>query len=139
MQKLNIILPAHNEHGNINPIYNEIIAALSGCKYDYEILFVDDGSTDDTLIQIKNFANSDPKVKFIELSRNFGHQNALKAGIDAVNADVVIMMDCDLQHPPYLIKELLKNYELGYEIVRTHRVDAISTGFFKAKTSNFSF
>ena len=105
MKKLSIILPAHNEHGNINPIYKEIVVALSGCKYDYEILFVDDGSTDDTLNQIKNLTNSDSKVKFIELSRNFGHQNALKAGIDATNADVVIMMDCDLQQPPYLIIE----------------------------------
>jgi dolichol-phosphate mannosyltransferase len=139
MQKLNVILPAHNEHGNINPIYNEIVTALSGCKYDYEILFIDDGSTDDTLIQIKNLANSDPKVKFIELSRNFGHQNALKAGIDATNADIVIMMDCDLQHPPYLIKELLKNYELGNDIVRTHRIDSNSTGFLKAKTSNLFY
>lgn len=108
MKKLNIVLPAHNEHANIIPIYNEIVVALSSCKYDYEILFVDDGSTDDTLIQIKNLANSDSKVKFIELSRNFGHQNALKAGIDATNADILIMMDCDLQHPPYIINELLK-------------------------------
>ncbi len=139
MQKLNIVLPAHNEHGNINPIYNEIIAVLSGCNYDYEILFIDDGSTDDTLIQIKNLANSDPKVKFIELSRNFGHQNALKAGIDATNADIVIMMDCDLQHPPYLINELLKNHKLGYDIVRTHRIDPNSTGFLKAKTSSLFY
>ena len=139
MQKLNIILPAHNEYGNINPIYNEIVVALSSCKYDYEILFVDDGSTDDTLSQIKNLAIADPKVKFIELSRNFGHQNALKAGIDATNADIMIMMDCDMQHPPHLINELLRNYELGYEIVRTHRVDHLSTGFFKTKTSNLFY
>lgn len=139
MKKLNIVLPAHNEHANIIPIYNEIVVALSSCKYDYEILFVDDGSTDDTLIQIKNLANSDSKVKFIELSRNFGHQNALKAGIDATNADILIMMDCDLQHPPYIINELLKNYELGNEIVRTHRVDHLSTGFLKAKTSNLFY
>jgi dolichol-phosphate mannosyltransferase len=63
----------------------------------------------------------------------------LKAGIDATNADIVIMMDCDLQHPPYLINELLKNYELGYEIVRTHRIDHFSTGFLKAKTSNIFY
>ena len=139
MKKLSIILPAHNEHGNINPIYKEIVVALSGCKYDYEILFVDDGSTDDTLNQIKNLTNSDSKVKFIELSRNFGHQNALKAGIDATNADIMIMMDCDMQHPPHLINELLRNYELGYEIVRTHRVDGNSVGFIKSKTSSLFY
>ena len=139
MKKLSIVLPAHNEHANIIPIYNEIVLALSECNYAYEILFVDDGSTDDTLSKIKNLAIADPKVKFIELSRNFGHQNALKAGIDATNADIMIMMDCDMQHPPHLINELLRNYELGYEIVRTHRVDHLSTGFFKTKTSNLFY
>jgi len=139
MQKLNIILPAHNEHGNINQIYNEIIFALNGGKYEYEILFIDDGSTDDTLARIKELAISDHKVKFIALSRNFGHQNALKAGIDATNADVVIMMDCDLQHPPHLINELLRNYELGYEIVRTNRIDHVATGILKSKTSNLFY
>lgn len=139
MKKLNIILPAHNEHQNIIPIYKEIVLALSNCKYAYEILFVDDGSTDDTLSQIKNLANTDNKVKFIELSRNFGHQNALKAGLDATNADIIIMMDCDLQHPPHLINELLRNYELGYDIVRTHRVDHVSTTYLKAKTSNIFY
>jgi len=127
MKKLNIVLPAHNEHNNISPIYNEIISALSGCNYAYEILFVDDGSTDDTLSKIKNLAIADPKVKFIELSRNFGHQNALKAGMDATNADIMI------------INELLRNYELGYDIVRTNRVDHNATGFFKAKTSTLFY
>ena len=139
MKKLSIVLPAHNEHANIIPIYNEILLALSVCNYAYEILFVDDGSTDDTLSQIKNLAIADPKVKFIELSRNFGHQNALKAGIDATNADIMIMMDCDMQHPPHLINELLRNYELGYEIVRTHRVDGNSVGFIKSKTSSLFY
>jgi len=139
MKKLSIVLPAHNEHNNIIPIYNEIISVLSGCNYAYEILFVDDGSTDDTLSKIKNLAIADPKVKFIELSRNFGHQNALKAGMDATNADIMIMMDCDLQHPPRLINELLRKYELGYDIVRTNRVDHNATGFFKAKTSTLFY
>ena len=100
MKKLSIVLPAHNEHNNIISIYNEIVLALSGCNYAYEILFVDDGSTDDTLSQIKNLASADPKVKFIELSRNFGHQNALKAGLDMCNADIIIMLDliCNIRH-----------------------------------------
>jgi len=113
--------------------------ALANCKYPYEILFIDDGSTDDTLAQIKALSATDSKVKFIELSRNFGHQNALKAGLDMCNADIIIMMDCDLQHPPHLINELLRNYELGYEIVRTHRVDGNSVGFIKSKTSSLFY
>jgi dolichol-phosphate mannosyltransferase len=136
---LEIILPAHNEQGNIVPIYNEIKEALAKTAYDYCILFVDDGSTDETLSQIKNLAKEDNKVKYIELSRNFGHQNAIKAGLDAAEADLIIMMDCDLQHPPYLINELLKQYELGYDIVRTHREENKSTGYFKRKTSNLFY
>ena len=139
MKKLSIVLPAHNEHNNISPIYKEIILALANCKYPYEILFIDDGSTDDTLAQIKALSAEDSKVKYIELSRNFGHQNALKAGLDMCNADIIIMMDCDLQHPPHLINELLRNYELGYEIVRTHRIDSKSVGFIKSKTSSLFY
>lgn len=139
MKKLNIVLPAYNEHNNISPIYEEIILALANCNYPYEILFVDDGSTDDTLSQIKALSAKDSKVKYIELSRNFGHQNALKAGLDMCNADIIIMMDCDLQHPPHLINELLRNYELGYEIVRTHRVDSKSVSFIKSKTSSLFY
>jgi dolichol-phosphate mannosyltransferase len=139
MKKLSIVLPAHNEHNNISPIYKEIILALANCDYPYEILFIDDGSTDDTLSQIKALSAEDSKVKYIELSRNFGHQNALKAGLDMCNADIIIMMDCDLQHPPHLINELLRNYELGYEIVRTHRVDGKSVSFIKSKTSSLFY
>ena len=138
-KKLDIILPAHNEYGNIKPIYNEIKEALGNTQYDYTIIFVDDGSKDDTLVQIKELASLDSSVKYIELSRNFGHQNALKAGIDASDAEIIIMMDCDLQHPPRLINELLKQYELGYDIVRTHRVENETAGYFKRKTSNLFY
>ena len=121
--KLEIILPAHNEEGNIRPIYDAILQVLRATNYRYTILFVDDGSTDDTLSRIKELANEDSKVKYIELSRNFGHQNAIKAGLDSTNADVVVMMDCDLQHPPSLLNELLNKYEQGYDIVRTVRIE----------------
>ena len=137
--KLEIILPAHNEYGNVIPIYEEIKQALEKTVYDYTILFVDDGSKDNTLSQIKELAKQDAKVKYIELSRNFGHQNAIKAGLDASTAEVIIMMDCDLQHPPYLINELLKQYELGYDIVRTHRVENETANYFKRKTSNLFY
>ena len=137
--KLEIILPAYNEEGNIRPIYEKIVWALETTDYAYTILFVDDGSTDKTLEQIKALATLDNKVKYIELSRNFGHQNAIKAGLDASTADVIIMMDCDLQHPPVLIKDLLRHYELGYDIVRTRRLENEAEGFIKRKTSNLFY
>lgn len=137
--KLEIILPAHNEEGNICPIYDAIVQVLSSTNYRYTILFVDDGSTDDTLSRIKELANGDSKVKYLELSRNFGHQNAIKAGLDSTNADVVVMMDCDLQHPPSLLNELLNKYEQGYDIVRTIRVENETAGFIKRKASNLFY
>lgn len=137
--KLEIILPAHNEEGNILPIYELIVLALASTNYQYTILFVEDGSTDKTLAQIKELAKLDAKVKYIQFSRNFGHQNAIKAGLDATFADVLIMMDCDLQHPPNLIKELLNKYEQGYDIVRTNRIENQASGFIKRKTSNLFY
>ena len=137
--KLEIILPAHNEEGNILPMYQEIVSALASTNYQYTILYVDDGSTDKTLYQIKDLAMQDTRVKYIEFSRNFGHQNAIKAGLDASFADVIIMMDCDLQHPPNLITELLNKYEQGYDIVRTNRVANETASFIKRKTSNLFY
>lgn len=136
---LDIILPAHNESDNINPIYQEIVQQLEGSNYQFQIFFVDDGSTDDTLEKITALAAKDDRVKYINLSRNFGHQNAIKAGLDHSTADIVIMMDCDLQHPPELLGIMLKEYENGYEIVRTHRHDAEHVGYLKRKTSELFY
>jgi glycosyltransferase involved in cell wall biosynthesis len=137
--RLQVLLPAHNESGNILPIHEEITRALDGKGYDYEILFVDDGSTDDTLDRIKSLASSDPRVKYLELSRNFGHQNAIKAGLDQTEAEILIMMDCDLQHPPTLIREMLEWHEKGYDIVRTRRKAAGHEGLLKKTTSRWFY
>lgn len=133
--KVDLILPAHNEEGNIRPIYEEIKNAMQNTDYDFQVFFVDDGSTDNTLQVVQDLSEEDHRVKFIELSRNFGHQNAIKAGLDHAEGSVVIMMDCDLQHPPELIPLMLKEYEKGNEIVRTHRKEAQHEGYLKKKTS----
>lgn len=140
MQKtLQLILPAHNESGNILPIYEEICAALFATQYDFEIIFINDGSTDDTLTKIKQLADRDQRVKYIHLSRNFGHQNAIKAGVDYCTAEAVIMMDCDLQHPPDLINTMLGYYEQGYDVVRTKRQESKEEGLLKRKFSNLFY
>lgn len=140
-QTITIVLPAHNESGNIIAIYDEIIAAMAQEEegYSYSILFVDDGSTDDTLQIIKDLSRRDTLVKFVELSRNFGHQNAIKAGLDAAFSDIIIMMDCDLQHPPRLINDMLRYYEMGYDIVRTHRQESNDVSYLKRKTSSLFY
>lgn len=137
--QLQVLLPAHNESGNIFPIYKEVTRALDGRGLDYSILFIDDGSTDDTLERIKSLASSDPCVKYIELSRNFGHQNAIKAGLDQSEADILITMDCDLQHPPSLIGEMLLWHSKGYDIVRTRRKPSSHEGLLKKATSRYFY
>lgn len=134
-----LILPAHNEEGNIRPIYESISKCLKDTCYDFSLIFIDDGSTDQTLAVIQSLAEHDNKVKYIELSRNFGHQYAIKAGLDHADTEIVIMMDCDLQHPPELIPMMLKEHERGYEIVRTRRKEADHEIFLKKKTSSLFY
>lgn len=137
--RLDIILPAHNESGNILPIHKELVRNIGHSSYDFRIIFVDDGSTDATLAELQALSETDKRVKYISLSRNFGHQNAIKAGLDHTDAEVVIMMDCDMQHPPDLINQMLKKYEEGYDVVRTYRQDSMSESFFKRKTSSLFY
>ena len=136
---IQVLLPAHNESGNIRAIHEEICKALDDSGYEFSILFVDDGSTDDTLERIKDLASMDRRVRYLELSRNFGHQNAIKAGLDHTDAEILIMMDCDLQHPPGLIREMLNWYERGYDIVRTRRRQSSHEGMVKQVTSRMFY
>jgi len=133
---VSVVLPAHNESGNIDIINARIDACFPHDRYDLEVIYVDDGSTDDTLTKIENLRSSNNEIYFIELSRNFGHQNALKAGLDSANGDCIISMDCDLQHPPELIGKLLEKWEEGFDIVYTRREESENLSYMKRKTSN---
>lgn len=131
--KVSIIIPCYNEESNIKQLYTSISEYIN--DFSYELLFIDDGSTDKTLDNIKTIASSNKQVKYISLSRNFGHQNALKAGYDLANGDCVICMDADLQHPTELIPEMIKLWQKGYKIVTTKRNQDKSLGLFKRFTS----
>jgi dolichol-phosphate mannosyltransferase len=133
---VSIILPCFNEEGNIVEIYSRIVEQMKAIGHGFELIFVDDGSTDNTLGKIKELAQKDNRVKCVSFSRNFGHQAALKAGFDYCNGDCAISMDADLQHPPTLISEMIANWENGVEIVFTVRKDESDSGFFKRSTSN---
>ena len=140
MNKLvEIVIPAHNEEHNIQVIYAAIQKAFEGTDYVFKVLFVDDGSTDRTLDVIHDLAHANDDVFYISLSRNFGHQNALKAGLDASSADIVIMMDADMQHPPALIPDLLKAHEEGFDVVYTVRKDNEHISFVKKHTANLFY
>jgi len=136
---ISVVLPAHNESGNVEIIYNRIDSIFPYDRYDLELIFVDDGSTDDTLEKIVNLESNRSGIFYIELSRNFGHQNALKAGLDFAGGDCVISMDCDLQHPPELIPKLIEKWEDGFDIVYTLRRANDNIPYFKRKSSNFFY
>lgn len=118
-----ILIPVYNEKDNIEQLVNSLQAVISGLPYDCTITFIDDGSTDGTLECIRQQSSIYNNVFFISLSRNFGHQNALKAGLDCCKGDCIITMDGDMQHPPSLIPDLIKQWEAGKDIVYTIRKD----------------
>jgi dolichol-phosphate mannosyltransferase len=119
---VSIVLPAHNEAANIEPMYESLILVLEAeALSEFEIIFVDDGSEDKTADVVERLSNKDSRVKLIQLFRNFGHQNALTAGIAHARGEVIITMDCDLQHPPEIIKEMLSKYREGNDVVYTVR------------------
>jgi len=120
-KKVSIIIPAHNEQNNIGFLTQALTETLGATDYDFELIFVDDGSRDNTLNEIKFSADVYPNVYFIELSKNFGKDNALKAGIGMAKGDAVITMDADMQHPPGMILTMLEYWEAGFDIIYTYR------------------
>ncbi len=133
---ISIVIPCYNEEGNILKIFDTLKSEVSG---RLEIIFVDDGSTDATLSGIKGLAQKDKEVSYISFSRNFGHQSAIKAGIDHATGDCIIMLDADMQHPPSLIPEMIGHWKNGYDIVNTIRKDTAKTGLVKRVTSNLFY
>src|SRR5688572_21289982 len=105
-KRISIIIPSYNEESNIPTLFGELKKVTLDSKYLFEYIFIDDGSQDSTLAEIRKLADTNSDVFYIQLSRNFGHQNALKAGLDHANGDAVISMDGDLQHPPEVILQL---------------------------------
>jgi len=134
---LSIVSPCYNEAEVIGIFYGALAPVLESLEQvDYEILFVDDGSSDDTLDQLNRLAETDPHVRVASLSRNFGHQIALSAGLELAAGDAVIMMDSDCQHPPALIPALVKWWRAGYDVVSGIRRRTEGAGFLKTLTSN---
>lgn len=140
MKKISIVIPAYNEEGNLSLIHSEIRKVFQTLTdYNYEIIFVNDGSRDHTQQHLEKLASECQEVKYIEFSRNFGHQNAVKAGMDYADGNAVISMDADLQHPPVLIPDMIRKWEEGFDIVYTIRKYSKNISFFKRKTSDFFY
>ena len=140
MKKISIVIPAYNEEGNLIPVYQRIKSMFEKMQgYSFEIIFVNDGSRDNTQSRLEEMALDFPEIKYIEFSRNFGHQPAVKAGMDYADGNAIISMDGDLQHPPELIPQMVQKWEQGYDIVYTIRSYPKEIPYFKRKTSNLFY
>jgi dolichol-phosphate mannosyltransferase len=130
---LSVIIPVYNESGNIKALLSRLMPTVS--KYTYEVVFVNDGSTDNTVQEIKAECTRNPAVKLISFTRNFGHQNALSAGYQYTKGDCVVTIDADLQDPPELIDKMIGAWKKGFEIVYAHRQSRRTDSIFKKTTA----
>lgn len=123
MKKISVLVPCYNEEASLPLLYTELVKVMNSCQsYDWEVLFINDGSRDNTLSVIKDLRQMDMRVSYVDLSRNFGKENAMLAGFDYVTGDCMVIMDADLQHPPHVILKMLEKWEEGYEDVYAKRI-----------------
>jgi dolichol-phosphate mannosyltransferase len=125
-----------NEEQNISYLAQELLNAFESVPYRFEVVFVDDGSSDHTFEVLQELCKKNRQFFYLKLSRNFGHQNAVKAGIDMARGNCIISMDGDGQHPPAMIPDLLKKWEEGYHVVYTRRLETANISRTKKYTSN---
>ncbi len=137
---VSILVPAYNEEEVLNMLYERLKKIIdSNTKYNFEILFINDGSKDNTLKIIKELRSIDSNVCYLNLSRNFGKETAMIAGLDYVKGDCVIIIDADLQDPPELIPQMLKFWEEGYDDVYAKRKSRKGETFLKKFTSKMYY
>ena len=130
-KRLSVVIPAHNEDSNIASMHAAVSSAVTNLNVDLEMIFVDDGSRDATAECVSRLAAADGSVRLLAFTRNFGHQAALIAGLQAATGDAVITLDCDLQHPPELIPRMVRAWREGYEVVQMVRDDTVDAGLTK--------
>ena len=124
-----------NEAGGLETFHQTLETIAPSLPADLRFIYVDDGSTDSTATVLHALRERDPRVVALELSRNFGHQAALTAGLEFADAEMIVTMDGDGQHPASLIPEMIRLYEAGYDIVQAQRIDGQETRWFKAFTA----
>lgn len=140
MKKISIIIPAYNEEESLPYLYERLTKLINQIKdYEFEILFINDGSKDKTLDLIKEYRKQDNRFSYVNLSRNFGKEVAMIAGLDYAVGDAIVFMDADLQDPPELLPELIKYWEEGYDDVYAKRKTREGETFFKKFTSKMYY
>lgn len=136
--KISVVIPTFNEVSNIGMLVLKALPILENYA-EYEMIFIDDGSTDGSLAVLKRLHELNENIKYVSFSRNFGHQMALRAGIDYATGDCIITMDADLQHPPEMIPGFVEKWMEGYEIVYTVREESDDETYFKKISSSFFY
>src|SRR5690349_20929783 len=115
--EISVIIPIYNEEKNISLLLDRLYKTIKPLNTSYEFIFINDGSKDSSINLIKELSKNDEHIKFIDLSRNFGHQIAVSAGLDRARGNIIVIIDADLQDPPELIPDLIKVLKQGYEVV----------------------
>jgi polyisoprenyl-phosphate glycosyltransferase len=135
-QAIDLVIPVFNEAGVVEQTYANICKIIDPLPYKFTIFYVDDGSQDNTVECLASLAEKDRRVVTLQLARNFGHQAALTAGLDASGGDFVISMDVDGQHPPEMIPQMIELFEQGYDIIQAQRIEESQGLSFKKITSS---
>ena len=140
MKKISLVVPMYNEEVLVQECYQRVSKILKGIEnYSYEIIYINDGSTDKTIELLQNIAYEDKNVKIISFSRNFGHQCAVTAGLKHVTGDAIVIIDADLQDPPELIPDMLKLWEEGNEVIYGKRKTRYGESKFKLLTAKMFY
>ena len=131
-KKISVVIPAYNEIEVIDVCYERLSGVMQALKdFDYELIFIDDGSQDATYDRLVEIQGKDKQVKVIKLSRNFGHQIAVTAGVDEAGGDAIVIIDADLQDPPEVIPRMIEKWVEGYDVVYGVRKHRVGEGRFK--------
>ena len=136
--ELSIIIPVYNEEKNLPELYKQLSKVANSISENYELVFINDGSKDDTLSVLKKYSEN-PRVRYISFSRNFGHQIAVSAGLNYCKGRAVVIIDADLQDPPELIKDLYLKMNEGYDVVYAKRKSRQGEGFMKKLTAKIFY
>ncbi|QMU30809.1 glycosyltransferase family 2 protein [Adhaeribacter radiodurans] len=137
--ELSVVIPVYNEAANILVLYQRLQQAIRPMAIAYELVFVNDGSTDQSLALIKQLAQQDAQVRYLDFSRNFGQQIAISAGLDKVRGQAVVILDGDLQDPPELISALYAQWQKGHDVVYARRKTRAGESFLKKSTARFFY
>jgi dolichol-phosphate mannosyltransferase len=136
---VSVVIPVFNEEGNLYVLHERLVNALTSITNNYEVIFVNDGSKDNSLSILKELAHKNPQIRYIDFSKNFGHQTAVFAGLEYAYGNAVVIIDADLQDPPELIVELYDKMKQGYDVVFAQREQRVGESWHKLMTANFFY